>query len=56
MGSIIAFLAYWNFNIIYVKLQEQVERQRQSLEEEAEEAAEMDREDLVKDDFKESNK
>lgn len=58
MGSIIAFLSYWNFNIIYVKLQEQAEKQRQSEEEEAEaeKAAEMDREDLVKDDFKEANK
>lgn len=49
MGSIIAFLAFWNFNIIYTKLQEQAEKMKQSEEEEAEEAAELDREDLVKD-------
>lgn len=54
MGSIIAYLAYWNFNIIYSKLQEQAEKLRQSEEEAAEEAAEMDREDLVKDEFKEN--
>lgn len=56
MGSIIAYLSFWNFNIIYMKLQEQAEKLRQSEEEQAEEAAEMDREDLVKDDYKEANK
>lgn len=58
MGSIIAYLAFWNFNIIYVKLQEQAERMKKQEEDEAELAAEMDREDLVKDDYKEqeSNK
>ncbi|MCR2803248.1 YesL family protein [Paenibacillus soyae] len=56
MGSICAFLAFWNFNIIYIKLQEQAEKMRQAEEEAAEEAAEMDREDLLKDDYKESNK
>ena len=49
-GSIIAFLAYWNFNIIYIKLQEQVENMKKSEEVEPEIAAEMDREDLVKTD------
>lgn len=56
MGSIIAYLSFWNFNIIYMKLQEQAEKMKQSEEEEAEEAAEMDREDLVKDDSKDSSK
>ncbi|MFD0958576.1 YesL family protein [Paenibacillus chungangensis] len=56
MGSIIAYLSFWNFNIIYLKLQEQAEKMKQSEEEEAEEAAEMDREDLVKDDSKDSSK
>ncbi|MCU6707608.1 DUF624 domain-containing protein [Paenibacillus sp. J5C_2022] len=56
MGSIIAYLSFWNFNIIYLKLQEQAEKMKQSEEEEAEEAAEMDREDLVKDDSKDSLK
>ncbi len=54
MGSIIAFLSFWNFNIIYVKLQEQAEKMRlQEEEAEAERLAEMDREDLVKDEYKE---
>ncbi|WP_168119356.1 DUF624 domain-containing protein [Paenibacillus sp. HB172176] len=56
MGSIIAFLAFWNFNIIYVKLQEQAEKMKEKEEQEAEEAAEMDREDLLKEDYKEDNK
>ncbi|RIX54067.1 DUF624 domain-containing protein [Paenibacillus nanensis] len=55
-GSIIAFVSFWNFNIIYMKLQEQAEKMKQSEEEAAEEAAEMDREELVKDDYKDSNK
>ena len=46
-GSIIAYIAYWNFNLIYIKLQEQVEEMRKKEEEEPEIAAEMDREDLV---------
>lgn len=56
MGSIIAYLAFWNFNIIYTKLQEQAEKMKRSEEEAAEEAAELDREDLVKDDNKETSK
>ncbi|OUS77587.1 hypothetical protein B1748_07255 [Paenibacillus sp. MY03] len=56
MGSIVAYLAFWNFNIIYTKLQEQAEKLKKSEEEEAEEAAEMDREDLVKDEYKEANR
>lgn len=47
-GSVIAYIAYWNFNLIYIKLQEQVEEMRKNAEEEPEIAAEMDREDLVK--------
>jgi len=47
-GSVIAYIAYWNFNLIYIKLQEQVEQMRKNAEEEPEIAAEMDREDLVK--------
>lgn len=47
-GSVIACIAYWNFNLIYVKLQEQVEEMRRNAEEEPEIAAELDREDLVK--------
>lgn len=47
-GSIIAYIAYWNFNLIYIKLQEQVEEMRKNADEEPEIAAEMDREDLVK--------
>lgn len=55
-GSIVAFISFWNFNIIYMKLQEQAEKLKQSEEEAAEEAAEMDREELLKDDFKDSSK
>lgn len=55
-GSIVAFISFWNFNIIYMKLQEQAEKLKQSEEEAAEEAAEMDREELLKDDYKESSK
>ncbi|MFD0586672.1 YesL family protein [Paenibacillus sp. GCM10027627] len=55
-GSVVAFVAYWNFNIIYTKLQEQAEKIRKSEEQAAEEAAELDREDLVKNDNKLSNK
>ncbi len=57
MGSVVAFLAFWNFNIIYTKLQEQAEKMKQSEEDaEAERAAELDREDLVKDDSNSSSK
>jgi uncharacterized membrane protein YesL len=50
MGSIIAYLAFWNFNLIYQKLQDQAEKARLAEEEEAEKAAELDRIDLVKED------
>jgi uncharacterized membrane protein YesL len=56
MGSIIAYLAFWNFHLIYQKLQEQAEKARLVEEEEAEKAAELDREDLLKDDSNSSNK
>ncbi|GKU79787.1 YesL family protein [Paenibacillus sp. L3-i20] len=56
MGSIVAFLAFWNFNIIYMKLQQQAEKMKKDEEEAVEEVAEMNREDLVKGDSKESNK
>jgi uncharacterized membrane protein YesL len=49
MGSIIAYLSFWNFYLIYQKLQDMAERARIAEEEEAEQAAEMDRIDLVKD-------
>src|SRR4030095_13766866 len=52
MGSIIAYLAFWNFHLIYQKLQDQAEKARLAEEEEAEKAAELDRIDLVKDDSK----
>lgn len=53
-GSIVAFLSFWNFNIIYMKLQEQLEKMSGSDDEAAEEIAELDREDLVKSDYKET--
>lgn len=53
-GSLIATLAYWNFNVIYNKLQQQLEDMKKSEEEEPEISAELDREDLVKSDYKES--
>lgn len=53
-GSLIAVIAYWNFNFIYNKLQQQLEDMKKSEEEEPEIAAELDREDLVKTDYKES--
>lgn len=56
MGSIIAYLAFWNFHLIYQKLQEQAEKARLAEEEEAEKAAELDREDLLKGDSNSSNK
>lgn len=56
MGSIIAYLSFWNFNLIYQKLQDQVEKARLAEEEEAEKAAELDRIDLVKDDSNGSSK
>ncbi|WP_141506130.1 YesL family protein [Paenibacillus luteus] len=56
MGSIIAYLAFWNFHLIYVKLQDQAEKARLAEEEEAEKAAEMDRIDLVKDDSNSTSK
>lgn len=56
MGSIIAYLAFWNFHLIYQKLQEQAEKARLAEEEEAEKAAELDREDLLKDDSNSSSK
>ncbi|MFF2090394.1 YesL family protein [Paenibacillus sp. NPDC058174] len=36
MGSIIAYLSFWNFHLIYQKLQEQAEKAKQSQEEENE--------------------
>ncbi|WP_138753278.1 YesL family protein [Paenibacillus sinopodophylli] len=56
MGSIIAYLAFWNFHLIYQKLQDQAEKARLAEEEEAEKAAELDRIDLVKDDSNETSK
>ncbi|MGO4372419.1 YesL family protein [Paenibacillus sp. MCAF20] len=56
MGSIIAYLSYWNFNLIYQKLQDQAEKARLAEEEAAEEAAELDRVDLIKHDSDNSNK
>lgn len=56
MGSIIAYLSFWNFNLIYQKLQDQAEKARLAEEEEAEKAAELDRIDLVKDDSNGSSK
>jgi len=59
MGSIIAYLAFWNFHLIYTKLQDQAEKARLAEEEEAEQAeqaAEIDRIDLVKGDSSNSNK
>lgn len=56
MGSLVAVLAFFNFNIIYTKLQEQAEKLKQSEEEAAEEAAELDREELVRDDAWKSSK
>jgi len=53
-GSIIATIAYWNFNTIYNKLQQQLEDMQKSEEEEPEITAELDREDLVKTDYKDS--
>ncbi|GIP15395.1 hypothetical protein J40TS1_10370 [Paenibacillus montaniterrae] len=53
-GSMIAAVAYWNFNLIYMKLQQQIEDMKKNEEEEVEIAAEMDREDLVKSDYKET--
>lgn len=53
-GSIIATIAYWNFNFIYNKLQQQLDDMKKNEEEEPEIAAELDREDLVKTDYKES--
>lgn len=50
-GSLVAVVSYWNFNLIYVKMQQQLEDMKKSEEEEVELAAEMDREDLVKSDF-----
>lgn len=55
MGSIIAYLSYWNFNLIYQKLQDQADKARRAAEEEAaEEAAELDRVDLIKRDSEEA--
>jgi len=56
MGSLVAFIAFWNFNLIYMKLQEQAEKLKQSEEEAAEEAAELNREELLKDNPNDSNK
>lgn len=56
MGSIIAYLSFWNFYIIYQKLQDQAEKARIAEEEEAEKAAELDREDLVKSDWNDGSK
>ncbi|HIW33027.1 MAG TPA: DUF624 domain-containing protein [Candidatus Paenibacillus intestinavium] len=53
-GSIIATIAYWNFNTIYNKLQQQLDDMKKSEEEEPEITAELDREDLVKTDYKDS--
>jgi len=53
-GSLIAAVAYWNFNLIYTKLQQQLEDMKKNEEEEVEIAAEMDREDLVKSDYKDT--
>ncbi|RJX38212.1 DUF624 domain-containing protein [Paenibacillus pinisoli] len=56
MGSLVALVAFWNFNLIYMKLQEQAEKLKQSEEEAAEEAAELNREELLKDNPNDSNK
>lgn len=53
-GSLVATVSYWNFNLIYMKLQQQMEDMKKSEEEEIEIAAEMDREDLVKSDYKDT--
>lgn len=50
-GSLVAVVSYWNFNLIYVKVQQQMEDMKKNEEEEVEIAAEMDREDLVKSDY-----
>ncbi|MFF2481570.1 YesL family protein [Paenibacillus sp. NPDC058071] len=49
MGSIIAYLSFWNFHLIYQKLQDQAEKARQAEEEEAEEFAELTNSDSGKD-------
>ncbi len=56
MGSIIAYLSFWNFYLIYQKLQDMAERARIAEEEEAEKAAELDRIDLVKDEAENGSK
>lgn len=53
-GSVIATIAYWNFNFIYNKLQQQLDDMKKSEDEEPEIAAELDREDLVKTDYKDT--
>ncbi|MBH5318204.1 DUF624 domain-containing protein [Paenibacillus sp. GSMTC-2017] len=55
MGSIVAAVAFWNFNLIYMKLQQQAEKMKASEVEAVEEAAEMNREDLVKGDSNKPN-
>ncbi|WP_424766762.1 YesL family protein [Paenibacillus sp. sgz302251] len=55
MGSIIAYLSFWNFYLIYQKLQDQAEKAKLAEEEEAEKAAELDREDLLKSDSSKGN-
>lgn len=47
MGSIIAYLSFWNFYIIYQKLQDQMERAKQA-QEEAELTADLENEENVK--------
>lgn len=47
MGSIIAYLSFWNFHIIYQKLQDQVERAKREAEE-AEITADLENEESVK--------
>lgn len=56
MGSIVAYLSFWNFYLIYQKLQDQAEKARLAEEEEAEQAAELDRIDLVKDESDHTSK
>jgi len=45
MGSIIAYMSFWNFYIIYQKLQDQLERAKRA-EEEAELTADLENEDV----------
>ncbi|MFD2117295.1 YesL family protein [Paenibacillus yanchengensis] len=54
MGSIVAFLAFWNFNLAYAKVAEKAEKYAK-LAEEDDDIVEIDPDDVIKDEYEQEN-